>query len=111
MRDALLKRRGKSSLSPQPWRFETGIINLDDSIGAGTHWVAYVKKDQFCEYFDSYGNLRPPQEFYKYMLNDAGGGDVNISYNYNNIQKDEKFNCGHLCLRFLSNACNDMFSK
>lgn len=88
-----------------PWRYETGIINLDESSGSGTHWVAYVKKNGLCEYFDSYGNLRPPQEFLNYMLKD----DVTITYNYTNIQKDKKYNCGHLCLHFLSNVCNNIF--
>ena len=32
-------------------RLETGIINLDDSIGGGTHWVCYRNVDkQLCEY-------------------------------------------------------------
>lgn len=101
MRDALNKRKSR------PWRYETGIVNLDDSQGPGTHWVAYVKKDQNCEYFDSYGNLRPPREFLKYMTN--GDDVINISYNYNNIQKDKTYNCGHLCLRFLVNASNHNF--
>lgn len=29
---------------------EYGIINLDDQIGAGTHWVAYRNIDKYCEY-------------------------------------------------------------
>ena len=37
-------------------RLETGIINLDDSIGRGSHWVCYRNVDkQFCEYFDPFG--------------------------------------------------------
>ena len=36
-------------------RLETGIINLDDSIGRGSHWVCYRSVDkQFCEYFDPF---------------------------------------------------------
>lgn len=100
MRDELLLSEKR------PWRYETGIVNLDDTRGAGTHWVAYVKKDQHCEYFDSYGDLRPPQEVIDYM-----GHDVTIIYNYNDIQKGRKYNCGHLCLRFLSNVCERMFNN
>ena len=41
-------------------RLETGIINLDDSIGSGTHWVCYRNVDkQFCEHFDSFGLIMP----------------------------------------------------
>ncbi|KAJ0169543.1 hypothetical protein K1T71_014728 [Dendrolimus kikuchii] len=32
------------------------------------------------------------------------GDDITIIYNYNDMQKDKKYNCGHLCLRFLSNV-------
>lgn len=73
---------------------ECGIINLDSSENSGTHWVAYVKFGNYIEYFDSYGNLKPPNEFIKYI-----GSDVH--YNYDNIQRDHPYNCGHLCLKFL----------
>jgi len=41
----------------------SAIINLDDSQGTGTHWVAIVNdpKQTFIEYFDSYG-MPPPLE-------------------------------------------------
>jgi hypothetical protein len=57
MRDQLPKR---------PNRVETGIINLDNSTGAGTHWVAYAIDPRAIVYFDSYG-LAPPIEFNKYV--------------------------------------------
>ena len=39
---------------------ETGINNLDDSIGRGSHWVCYRNVDkQFCEYFDPFGLIMP----------------------------------------------------
>ena len=44
-------------------------------------------------YFDSNG-LPPPSEFVNYMK-------IEILYSTYNIQKDEKFICGHLCLSFL----------
>ena len=48
-------------------RLETGIINLDNSIGGGTHWVCHRNVDkQFCEYFDSFG-LIMPNEFKNYL--------------------------------------------
>ena len=40
-------------------RLETGIINLDDSIGRGSHWVCYRNVDkQFCEFFDPFGLIK-----------------------------------------------------
>ena len=41
------------------------IINLDDGIGPGTHWVATFIADDFISYFDSF-SLPPPQEFVDY---------------------------------------------
>ena len=32
----------KDQLPTKPMKIETGIINLDNSNGEGTHWVAYV---------------------------------------------------------------------
>ena len=41
---------------------ECGIVNLDDHIGLGTHWVAYRNIDKFCEYFDPFGLKMPLEE-------------------------------------------------
>lgn len=87
MRDELPKR---------PFNRECGIVNLDSSKNPGTHWVAYVKCSDYVEYFDSYGNLKPPKELVKYI-------GSNIHYNNENIQRDHPYNCGHLCLKFLKN--------
>lgn len=75
---------------------ECGIVNLDSSENSGTHWVAYAKIKDHIEYFDSYGNLRPPKELVKYL-------GSTIQYNYVNFQKGHPFNCGHLCIQFLEN--------
>ena len=45
---------------------ESGIINLDDQTGPGTHWVCYVISPRNVIYFDSYG-LPPPKEFIIYV--------------------------------------------
>lgn len=87
----------RNDLPKWPWKNEAGIINLDDKANPGTHWVAYKKTGTDVEYFDSFGNLRPPLEVMQYF---AGS---NISYN---TEKKQKFNtrtCGHWCLRFLYN--------
>lgn len=81
----------------EPWKYECGIINLDNQIGSGTHWVAYYKNFNTIKYFDSFGDLRPPKEVLSYLGN-------NITYNYDTCQKINTFNCGHLCLNFLLNS-------
>lgn len=86
MRDEL------ASMTPR-WN-EKGIVNLDTSVGSGTHWVAYSKKGTSVSYFDSFG-LRPPPEVTLYFK----GSLVFFS---NEIQQSyDTTNCGHLCLNFL----------
>lgn len=89
MRDELSQRK--------PWKIEKGIVNLDTSLGVGTHWVAYHKKGDKIFYYDSLGDLPPPEEIKKYLSGNS------IYYNYNAEQKLNTSICGHLCLQFLVN--------
>lgn len=79
---------------------ECGIVNLDDMLGAGTHWVAYVKHGHIIKYFDSFGNLRPPKELIDYF-----GKDAYVTYNYLRQQNFNQSICGQLCLKFLRENC------
>lgn len=91
----------RDNLPKSPKKVECGIINLDSSKNNGTHWVAYVKDNNYCEYFNSYGDLPPPLEFKKYFKN------YDIYYNYDTYQKFNTVNCGHLCLKYLKQYwCN-----
>lgn len=76
---------------------ESGIVNLNDTTGPGTHWVAYVKNGRRASYFDSFGNLRPPMEIIRYLGKDG----TEISYNREARQMYDESICGQLCLRFL----------
>lgn len=87
----------RDNLPKKPKRLECGIINLDLSKNEGTHWVAYIKMNDYFEYFDSFGDLRPPIELVKYF------GNQNIYYNYNKYQNFKSVNCGHLCIKYLIN--------
>ena len=90
MRDALPKRVRAN---------ESGVVNLDDSKGPGTHWVAYKKRGRTVNYFDSYGNLRPPLEVESYLC--SSSPKTRIIYNSKRYQKPSAWNCGHLALEFL----------
>lgn len=79
---------------------ECGVVNLDESVNEGTHWVAYVKLGNYCEYFDSFGDLKPPLELIKYLKCE------DLFYNYNKYQSFDTVNCGHLCLAFLKQFWN-----
>lgn len=90
----------RNSLPRKVNRIECGIVNLDDLKNKGTHWVAYAKFKDYCEYFDSFGDLKPPEEIKKYL------NVCNIFYNYHRYQKFNTVNCGHLCLEFLQKFWN-----
>lgn len=87
MRDELSTRK--------PWKHECGIVNLQKSTQSGSHWVAYKKRGDYVEYFDSFGNLQPPRELKKYFDGST------VIYNCVPYQDFGTFNCGHLCLQFL----------
>ncbi|KYQ50678.1 hypothetical protein ALC60_10221 [Trachymyrmex zeteki] len=76
-------------------RNESGIVNLDNAKGPGTHWVAYAKRGNRAIYFDSFGNLRPPKELERYLVNSV------IEYNRTHYQRYNQSNCGQQCLQFL----------
>lgn len=82
--------------STGPHYQESAIVNLDNDSGPGTHWVAYRKQGQKVVYFDSFGDLRPPIELMIYLNVDK------VNYNPEKYQTFNSFNCGHLCLKFLS---------
>ena len=75
---------------------ESAFLNLDDKNGRGTHWVAYSKIGKNVTYFDSFGNLKPPKDLLAYL------GVDKIKFNYIRYQNFDTFNCGLLCLKFLS---------
>ena len=86
----------KDMLPTQIKNKECGIINLDDHVGPGTHWVCYRNIDRFCEYFDSFG-LPMPIEVKKYMTT-SGKKSV---YSTDEIQERDSVLCGYWCLYYL----------
>ena len=92
----------RDSLPSRPKKYESAIVNLDDSSGEGTHWVCYRKIDKVVYYFDSFGNLKPPLELVNYFH--SGDPGTNVYYNYKRQQSFNSVICGHLSLKFLSNV-------
>lgn len=89
MRDNLPKNSPKAE--------ECMIINHDSVNNKGTHWTCFVKTGKNVFYFDSFGKLAPPLELVEYL-----GSECKIFYNYEQFQKFDTTNCGHLCLNFLN---------
>jgi len=56
----------RDTLPKKPKRNECAIMNLDDTSGDGTHWVAWFKRGDKKWYFDSFG-LSPPTELNNYL--------------------------------------------
>ena len=83
----------RNVLPMKSWKKECGILNLDDTSGTGTHWVAWYKDGNEKFYFDSYG-LPPPSELIKYLQSP-------LLYNSEQIQPKGQVICGHLCLYVL----------
>lgn len=98
-RELGLRLRGvymRDKLPSRPLKHEMAVVNLDDTTGRGTHWVCYRKQNNIVSYFDSFGNLRPPDELRKYF-----GPGTHVRYNYKTYQRPDTVICGHLCLLFL----------
>lgn len=85
----------RNDLPKKVHTFESGIINLDNKEGPGTHWTAYIKEKKKIYYFDSIGHLQPPLEVKKYFYSD--GSKNNIVYNQKRFQNLNAYNC-HLCI-------------
>lgn len=79
---------------------ENAIVNLDRMSGRGTHWVSYSKSGHSVNYFDSFGDLPPPNELVNYF-HKGPHPTYKIEYNYDRQQKFNTVWCGHLCLKFL----------
>lgn len=98
-RDVFMKDRLPASI----WKNETGIVNLDNTEGSGTHWVCYKKLGETVYYYDSFGNLQPPKELQYYFRTAR-----TVLYNYDRQQPDNTSICGHLCLEFLATSVSQL---
>ena len=73
------------------------IINLDDEIGQGSHWVSHSLEGKNVFYFDSF-SLPPPLEFVEYT---EKTGKKIIWNGGHPIQDICSVRCGYYCLYFL----------
>ena len=92
--------KGSFSRDSKDHLHKTGscIINLDDEIGNGTHWVATDIKGKNVFYFDSFAQP-PPIEFVHY----AKRIGKEIFFNSGHpIQELQSVRCGYYCLYFLN---------
>ena len=92
MRDTLPK-------TTPPHHQECGIVNLNTSHQAGSHWVCYYKDERKRIYFDSFGQ-RTPMEIQKYIKTkkEFETGKAVIERNTDIVQHSNTHVCGQLCL-------------
>ena len=62
------------------------VINLDDGVGKGTHWVASFIKSGVIYYFDSF-SIPPPIEFVEYVRR------LGMKYQYNYGRPIQNIDC------------------
>ena len=87
----------RDNLPQKKHKLETGIINLDDSMGGGSHWICYRNVDkQDSEYFDPF-ELIIPNEIKNY-LKTSGKKTV---FSSDEIQERDSVLCGYWCLYYL----------
>ena len=87
----------RDNLPDKIHKLETGIINLDDSMGGGSHWICYRNVDkQYCEYFDPFGLIMPNE--IKNYLKTSGKKMV---YSSDEIQERGSVICSYWCLYYL----------
>ena len=72
------------------------VINLDEYLDSGTHWIALYVKDNEITYFDSFGVEHVPKEIKKFI------GQKNIKTNIFRIQADNSIMCGYFLLDLLT---------
>jgi len=80
----------RDSLPNKPKIKECGILNLLDSSGNGTHWVAWHKRKDKNYCFDRFG-IQTPIELVRYLRSP-------ILFNTEKIQGNDLVFCGHLCV-------------
>ena len=49
----------RDTLRPCPFNVESGIVNVNTSNQAGSHWVCYYRNKTDRIYFDSYAQITP----------------------------------------------------
>ena len=77
------------------------VINLDDSDGPGTHWVAIYGN----HYFDSFG-IAPSTRIKSFMRKIFNLKPNDIHYLSHQIQKMDSNRCGYYCIYFIKQMNN-----
>ena len=75
------------------------IINLDEYVNVGTHWIALFCKKNEIVYFNSFGVEYISEETKE--LTKEFSGNKNIKANIFRVQEDNSIMCGYFCIGFV----------
>ena len=70
------------------------VINLDEYIDVGTHWIALFCNRSEIVYFDGFGVEHDPEEIKEFI------GNKNIIANIFWVQANNSIMCGYFCIEF-----------
>ena len=76
------------------------VINLDEYLGIGIHWVALYVNNKTITYFDSFGVEHIPREIMKFIAHKK------IITNIYRIQAYDSIMCGYFCIGFINSMFN-----
>ena len=71
------------------------VINLDEYLDIGTHWIALYANNKIVICFDSFGVDHIPKEIKKIINN------KNITANIFRLQAYDSIMCGYFCIGFI----------
>ena len=71
------------------------VINLDEYVDVGTHWIALFCSRNEVAYFDSFGIEHIPKAIKSFIEN------KNIKTNIFRVQANDSVMCGYFCIGFI----------
>ena len=88
---------GDFSRSNLPKKIKDGayVINLDEYVDVGTHWIALFCNKSEIVYFDNFGVEHVPEEIKEFVVN------KNIKNNVFRVQANNSIMCGYFCIEFI----------
>ena len=97
----------RDTLTPYLFNVESGIVNLNTSNQASSHYVCYYRNKTDIIYFDSYGQITPV-EIQRYLKtgSEFDHGEEVIQRNTDIVQAVNTPVCGHLWLFVLKSLTN-----
>ena len=81
--------------SPDKIKDGAYVINLDEYLDVGTHWIALYVNNKTVTYFDSFGVEHIPKEIKKFINN------KNMMANIFRLQAYDSVICEYFCIGFI----------